>query len=318
MNPAALEGLYELVQIVEARSISAAAARLGVPRQTLTRRLDALEAAYGVRLMHRTTRAITLTEAGVALYARATRILADVEETWHDVRRRDGVPRGLLRLSTPPSHMTTLFSDTLLAWMRRYPETQLEVIATAEHVDLIAQRVDLAIRAGAVRDERLIARRLVELRLIACASPRYFARAGAPATLDALQHEHTCILGFERGQLPQRAWPVQAGGLVQVRGRLATNDMSLMLMACLAGEGIALLPSLLAQPALEASLLHSVLPDLLGAPAHLSLVYASREQLDPKVTSLRDMLIQDVASILARGDMDRRFYELLQLTSSLL
>lgn len=298
MRDVPLDALCTYVAVVEAGSISAAAAQLGVPRPTLSRQLAHLEEQAGVRLLHRTTRKQTCTAAGEALYLRARRLVADADEAWTSVRRQDDVPRGLLRVAIPPAIGQSVFGPMIVAYLARYPETQVEVVAASRHVDLVAERVDVAVRAGVVADTSLVARRLFSQRLLAYAAPAYLERHGEPTEAAALQ-QHQCILGFARGEVPQRSWPLWAGGAVSVAGRLATNDLPIAALACAAGQGIALLPDQLVAASVADGAVVPVLHDEVGATASLSIVYPSRTFLAPKVRAFVDLVAEAMPAALS-------------------
>src|SRR5690606_25905690 len=139
------EGFEGFVEIVERGSLTAAADALGLPRATLSRQLTRLEERLGVRLLHRTTRKVTATRAGEALYERARRVVDEARAAVEEVRRHDDVPRGLLRVTTPPTYDGFL-AEPLLSFVERWPGVQLEVDASARTVDLIAEGFDAAIR----------------------------------------------------------------------------------------------------------------------------------------------------------------------------
>ena len=296
----ATEGLFEFVRIVEEGSVSAAARSLGVPRASLSRRLSGLEKRLGVRLLHRTTRTQSLSHAGDELYSRARRIVSAAREAEEVVRRVDDIPRGLLRVSLPPSlgRDSSMTERLILEFMDRYPEVSIEVICTSRHVDLIGEGIDVALRAGEVRDPSLFAKRLWRNRAFAVASSDYLARRGSPETaLELAQHD--CLLGFEAGERPERSWPTLAGGSVPVQGRLAVNDLTVRLSAVLQGYGIALLPEMFVQSQVEAGHLVLVLPDVIGISSGVALVYPERDFLDPKVRAFVDhasAVIEEVRS----------------------
>lgn len=302
MDPA--DGFASFVSIVEHASISAAARALGLPRATLSRRLAALEEELGVRLMHRSTRNLRPTAAGDELYRRARRIVAEATEARVAVARLDGVPRGLLRLSTPPG-FGPIISPVVVQFLDRWPEVQIEVQSGARHVDLVAEGIDLAIRAGRVADQSLVARRIWSTRLTALAAPSYLEARGTPTSPSDLA-AHECIRGFERGEVPARSWPLLAGGEVAVTGRLVTSDLHLIMAATAAGRGLGLLPE---RPALAgliaAGELVRVLPEQVGGQVELSLVYPSRELLDPKVRAFIDLAADAIREAVDRDPVSQ-------------
>lgn len=271
---------------VEEGSVSAGARRLGLPRATLSRQLSRLEARLGVRLAHRDTRRFELTEAGATLYARARAIVADAYAATEAVARLDDVPRGLLRVSTPPMPGAGL-ADLFLSFTDRWPEVRLEVLSTTEHVDLRAQRVDVALRAGVLTDPDLVARVVWHTQERCVAAPAYLAARGRPQTLADLA-DHDCLVGFDRGVAPATTWPTRDGDAVRVKGRLVTNDLQLRVAACVRGQGLGLLPDVVALRHLRDGALVEVLEGQLGRDTTLALVYVERTFLDPKVRAFID------------------------------
>ena len=283
------EGFEELVAIVEAGSLTAAARELGLPRPTLSRRLARLEEELGVRLLHRNARRLTLTSQGQALYARARPIVGAAREAEEAVRRLDGVPRGLLRVSLPMG-MPPITAQWMCDYLERYPEVRLETVASAEHVDLVAEGFDVALRVGPVEEPAWVARTLMTTRLIAVASPAYLSRRGTPTTARELEG-HDCLIGFRAGRVPDRVWPLLDGGSVSVSGVWASNDAAVRFHGALRDRGIALVPDRLASPSVEAGALVHVLPAIVGRDERISAVYPDRQFLDPKVRAFVDLLV---------------------------
>lgn len=280
------ERLGEFAAVVEAGSVTAAARALGIPRATLSRRVSGLEDELGVRLLHRTSRRMVLTPAGEELNRRARRLVADTDEAWAAVRRLDDVPRGLLRVSA-----TTAFLDELVvAYLEEFPEVQIEVRSTTRHVDLIGEGVDVALRFGEVRDPSLIVRKVVAGRRRVVAAPAYLARRGTPRQARDLA-DHTCLVGFGGDFTPQRRWPLVAGGGVEVGGRLAANDIGVLAASARAGLGLALLPDAAVAESVASGALVVVLDGVVEADASISLVYADREFIDPKVRVFVDRAV---------------------------
>lgn len=288
-------GFEIFVAVVEEGGISAASRRLALSRPTLSRRLASLESELGVRLLHRSTRQVVPTPAGEELYRRARRIIADAREARLAVARLDGVPRGLLRVSVPPG---PLLGPTFDRFLAAWPEVELEVVATVRHVDLVSEGFDVALRAGSLSDPSLIARILWRRRRVVFASADYVAAHGLPSTVSQLS-KHVCIRGFDRGEVPQRSWPLRDGGQVAVSGRFTTNDLRFAIDACQNGLGLALMPESMG----DAVGLVPVLPDLVGDSTSLSVVYPSRELLDSKVRAFVSAISADVAALVASGEL---------------
>lgn len=295
------EGFESYVAIVDAGSISAAARAIEVPRETLSRRLARLEERLGVRLLHRDTRRLVPTDAGLALYRHARPLVAAAREATAAVRALDGEPRGLLRVSVPPGG--GFAADLCLAFADRYPEVQLEVMSAARHVDLIAERFDVALRAGTVHDPALVARTIWASDRVAVASPGYLAHHGAPEAPADLDH-HRLILGFYAGMRPEEAWPLRAGGTVPVTGWLASNDLALQLGAALAGRGIAMLPRPYVRQAIATGTLVSVLPSILGTTTSMAVVFVERAFMLPKVRAFVDHVVDWFAEHSAARELE--------------
>ena len=287
------DGFQEFVHIVDEGSISAAARVLGLPRATLSRRLGRLEDRLGVRLLHRNTRRLAPTQAGEELYRRARRLLTEATEAEEAVRRLDGVPRGLLRVTSPPLGGNEQLAVAFRSFLHRYPDVTLELFTTMRHVDLVKEGLDVALRGGTVRDPALVARRLRTTRVMAIASPAYVEARGMPQSVAELVH-HNCVCGYDPVTLrPVRAWPLLGGGSVPVRGRIATNDLELAVSIALSGDAIALCPSEVPRIlGAEPGALLEVLPDEIGRQGGLSVVYPEREHLDPKVRAFVDHMVE--------------------------
>ncbi len=284
-----LPDLYELqalVAVVDAGSVSAGARDLNQPRATISRRLARLEERLGVRLLHRTTRRLALTGAGEDLFGHARGILSAVEVATRGLQQQNRAPSGLLRLSVPPI-TDARFREMLIAFVKTWPEVQLEVISTTVHQDLLTSHIDVALRAGTDLDAGLIARRVSETAVLGVASAKYLAKHGTPKTTSALV-DHRCLVGFSRGERAHTHWPLLDGGRVRVTPHIASNDLSLLSAAVRADEGIALLPELFVSAGITSGELVPVLPDVLGASSQVALVFAERHLMRPVVRAFVD------------------------------
>ncbi|MEO0603889.1 MAG: LysR family transcriptional regulator [Myxococcota bacterium] len=273
--------LAEFAAVAMARSISEAARSLGIERATLSRRMSGLEAELGVRLLHRSTSRLALTPAGEELSRRASRIVADAEEAWSAVRRMDDVPRGVLRVST----VGDVLDDLLIAYVLDFPEVRIELVETPRQVGLVAENIDVAVRFGPVTEGDLIVRR-VDARVdrIVVASPDYLKRHGEPETpADLVDLE--CVGG------KSATWPLRTGGRVSVTGRLGANGSRLMRKAACAGVGLAFLPIPIIHDELSSGALVPVLRHAIGDTVDVSIVFADREYMDPKVRVFIDRAV---------------------------
>jgi DNA-binding transcriptional LysR family regulator len=283
--------LAAFVRTVAARSLSRAARELGAPRTTIARRLGRLEERLGVRLLRRTTRSLTLTDAGEVLYGHARSLLEAVKNAEASVREQSDVIRGDVRVSVLPLRHAS-FHSMLAAFATRFPEVRLFADLSAAPVDLHRDGYDIALRAGPNLDFEpgLVAQTLFRSRTLAVASPRYLARHGTPEhTRDLLQHR--CLMGFARSDGPQTHWPTRNGRKIAVAGCFFSNDLTLRRDAACAGLGIALLPRILAERELTSGELVAVLEDSIGSDERLAIVYPERELVPPQVRALIDAIV---------------------------
>lgn len=288
------DGYEEFVTIVERGSVSAAATALGLPRPTVSRRLARLEERLGVRLIHRTTRRQRLSPQGEVFYSRIRNVVLAAHEAETEIMRFGGKPNGLLRISVPMG-LPPIFTEWMSRFLVLYPEVELEVVASALHVDLLAEGFDLALRRGPISDQSLIARTLSTDRTIAVASPGYLARSGTPSGSDELAH-HNCIVGFGGDGVAEHSWPLLDGGATAVSGRVRTNDMRLRVETAKRDLGIALVSERMLATELETGSLVQVLDGIVGRIERVSLVYLDREHLDAKIRAFVDHLVEHLAA----------------------
>ena len=280
--------LLAFARTVESRSLSRAAIELRVPRATISRRLARLEARLGVRLLKRTTRRLSLTDAGEALYTHARTVLEAVDRAEASVRGEEGALRGDLKVSVPPI-ANEGFHDFLVDFARQNPEVRVFLQSTTQYVDLIGSGYDVALRASTKLEPGLVARVLAKSELVAVASAAYLEEHGAPESLADLKR-HRCLMGFSRGEVPESHWPLRNGRAARVDAVFFSNDLSLLAHAVRRGLGIAVLPRMIVADGLESRALMVVLPKLLGTEARISLVYPERELLPPQVRAFLDAM----------------------------
>jgi len=294
-DPVETSELIAFTKTVDANSLSRAAAELGVPRATVSRRLARLEERLGARLLRRTTRSLVLTEAGEVFYQQACIALEAVRLAEQSVRKSDDLVRGDLRVSIPPI-MDASFHAMLCDFAARHPALRVHVHTSTQHVDILHDGYDVALRASSQIQPGLVARTLLRDPMIAVAAPAYLADHGTPQTQRDLR-THRCLLGFTRGELPQVYWPLISGAKLQVDGAFVSNDIGLLCDAAVRGLGIALLPRGLVAPHLDSGALVQVLADVVGAELQIALVYPERAFLPPKVRALIDAVAAWVSTL---------------------
>lgn len=288
-DPIETSELLAFVKTVETHSLSRAAAELGVPRATISRRLARLEERLGARLLRRTTRSLVLTDAGELLHRHARIVLDAVAQAEGSVRQTDEVVRGALRVSAP-SLINHAFVDMIAKFVTSHPGVRLHLHISSQHVDLRRGGHDVALRAASELEPGLVARTLMRTTLIAAASPSYLKAYGMPKNGRDLAN-HRCLVGFARGELPQTHWPLLRGGKLPVEGAFFTNEMPVLCEFALRGLGIALLPINLAQPYLDTGELVHVLSGEVGAETRFSIVYPEREFIPPQLRAFIDAVV---------------------------
>lgn len=251
MEPA-LDELRAFVAVVEAGGFSRAAGRLGLAKSIVSRRVSRLEASLGgARLLARTTRGVSPTEAGAAFHARCVRVLAELDEAREEVAGREGDLSGGLRIAAPLSFGIAHLAPALARFAAEHPRVSLDVAYNDRMVDLVGERFDAAVRIGTLEDSSLVARRLAPVRLVVVASPDYLERRGAPDRPEQLA-AHECLI-YSAAANGGETWRFRAGrGLTTLRphGRFRADNGEALLAAALAGLGVAVLPTFLAGGAL--------------------------------------------------------------------
>src|SRR5262249_23725874 len=186
-----LNEMLIFARVAQTESFTTAAADLGMPKSTVSRKVTELEARLKARLLNRTTRKVSLTDVGRTYYDYCARIVGEVEDAERAVSNLQEIPRGLLRLTTGSN--VSFLGPILNDYLRRYPEVRIEVFCTGRTVDLIEERFDLALRAGALSDSTLVARSLGKVRWFLVATPAYLKKRGRPRSIDELKG-HDCIM----------------------------------------------------------------------------------------------------------------------------
>jgi DNA-binding transcriptional LysR family regulator len=277
--------------LVRRGSLAAAAQELGVTPPSVSKRLAALEARLGVRLLHRTTRRISLTPEGETYFAEGAQVLADLQALEQSVAGARAQPRGLLRLAATLGFGRRHIAPALSKFARAYPEVEVQLHLGERLPNLVEQGFDAAVSIGELPDARLTARRLAANRRLLCAAPAYLRRAGEPQHPRELA-QHRCIF-LREGDEAFGTWHLRAGSrheTVKVRGPLSSNDGESALAWALDGHGILLRSAWDAAPYLRSGRLKPVLPDWKLPPADVMLVFPTRTHLPAKTRALVDFL----------------------------
>ncbi len=279
-------------RVVELQGFSAAAQALGLSKSAVSKQISKLEDRLGTRLLNRTTRQLSLTEAGAAFFERCQRVEAEALAAEEAVTHLAEAPRGLLKVNAGMSFGARHIAPALPELLRLCPELEVDLTLNDRQVDLVEEGYDLAIRIGRLDDSSLVARRLAPLRKVICAAPDYLARAGRPTRPEELRAHEALLYSY---QTTGPTWSFKgAEGEVKVRiaGRLRINNGDAILNACIAGQGIALLPSFICCDALAAGALERLLPDWEdGLPGAIHAVFPASRNLSPKVRAFIDFLV---------------------------
>lgn len=278
------------VTVVDLGSQSAAADHLDLSRPVVSRYLAELEDWVGARLMHRTTRKLSLTAAGSEILPRCRQMLDLSSDMQAAVSEPDDAPRGLLRISVSTSFGQAQLADAMAAYVKRYPGVSIDLQMLDRTVNLVDERIDLAIRTSNDLDPNLIARRLTVCRSVICASPAYLREHPAPQRVEDLSL-HNCLthsyFGKSLWHFEQDGEPVS----VPVQGNISANEASTLLRATMAGAGVAMLPSYLAGMHIHSGELIRLLPQAEPRQMNIYAVYASRKHMPVALRSMLDFLV---------------------------
>ncbi|AUH53487.1 LysR family transcriptional regulator [Chromobacterium sp. ATCC 53434] len=253
------------VEVVKARGFRGAAEATGVPNSTLSRRVSALEKAIGLRLLHRTTRKVELTEAGLIYYERCRRIVDEARLAHEQLGDMLAQPVGVLRASLPVDFAVAYLAPLIAEFARQHPGLAFDFDLTPRRADLVSEPFDVAIRMGAPENSQLIARHLASLPTELYASPGYLRQRGMPAAPAELAG-HECLSMQKAGA---GSWTLESGGQqasVAIGGRFALNSVGLMRRLAALDMGIILIPAAVVADELAAGSLQRVLPAWSGAP----------------------------------------------------
>jgi len=282
------------LRIVQLGSFAKVAAELGVQRSSVSRSLGRLEQALGARLLQRTTRKLSLTDAGQLFFDHASAAVTGLDGAVNAVREFGGEPRGTVRVTAPPDAQTLGLAEVFMQFTRRYPAIHVELTITGRTVDLVGEGFDLAVRAGRLADSALVARRVGPSRLALFAAPSYLKGAGALRSVRDLKQHATLLFRSRGGTATLHLTGPKGEESVEVKGNLSADDMAFLFEACVAGAGVALLPAELARRAVLAGRLVRVLPAYYLGGGSVYVVVPSAALLPSRVALLRDHLVTHI------------------------
>jgi DNA-binding transcriptional LysR family regulator len=285
-----LNHLRLFVEIVKVGSFAGTARRLGVPTNTVTRHIQQLEAAAHARLMHRSTRRLTLTSAGQTLYDRCAANVEELSSAAEDMIEGSQMPGGLIRVAATAGFFEVFAMTHLAEFLTLYPGIRVEFLLEDAKTDLIAESIDVAIRAGRLLKSSSVGRKLAEAPAILVASPSYLAKHGAPADPRALA-EHQCIvMAKDSGRANWRLEGPSGSIEVTVSGRFRANSAGAVMQAAVAGLGIALLPSPVCISEVQAGRLVRVLREHRHEAATVYAAFPNRRHIPRAVSVFVDFV----------------------------
>ena len=287
-----LQRMAIFARVVEEKSFSGAARRLGLSKSLVSKQITQLERSVGSRLLNRTTRALSVTEAGAIFYEHCARIVDELEEAKLAVGQLQTAPRGLLRLSVPVAFGRLHIATALPEFLARHPEVKIDMATTDRFVDLAEEGYDLAIRIVDQPAPTLVARRLAPVKRKLVATPDYFARHGTPETPADLEH-HNCLTYTYFN--PQDPWRLRGPtGEISVRatGNLRVNDDDALSAAVVQGLGVALLPTFIIGRELQSGGLQAALSEYIPVERHIYAVYLANRHVSAKVRAFIDFLLE--------------------------
>jgi LysR family transcriptional regulator for bpeEF and oprC len=280
-----LQAMEVFVQVVDAGSFTRAAETLQLPKATVSTLVQSLETSLSAKLLHRTTRMVTVTTDGAAYYERCVRILSDVRDAEESLSRTRLSPSGRLRVDMPTGLASEVLIPALPAFFERYPDIMMELGSTDRPVDLVEEGVDCAIRGGELLDGNLIARRVGIVNFVTAASPAYLDRYGVPKHPRDLER-HRCVNYFSAKTGKIYDWDFRRGEEridIAMRGVIALNDSNAYVHAGLAGLGVIQMTDYLLAEHVAAGRMVQLLPDWTSDPLPVHVVYPQNRHLSAKV-----------------------------------
>lgn len=280
-------------RVVESHSFAGAAKSLSIPRSTVSRSIQDLEAFLGVRLLQRTTRTLSLTPSGSLYYDHCQRILREVESVEATLSESTVKPRGRLKIDMTASFARLIVLPAIKTFQRRYPEIDLVLTLGDRPVELIQEGVDCVVRAGIPElSALLVARRVGSFKWLVCASPDYLEQNGTPGSLEDLERHQ--MVEFHSGRTGRAVdWRFMIDGeerVIRIRGSIAVNDTDAYVACGLEGLGLIRIADFIAVPHLRAGRLINVLEQYRGPSVPLSVIYPQNRHLSPAVRAFVDWI----------------------------
>ncbi|SEK08138.1 MULTISPECIES: LysR substrate-binding domain-containing protein [unclassified Variovorax] len=285
-----LDHLRTFLEIAARGSFSRAAGKLGISKATVSKHVATLESRFNVRLFNRSTRSVTLTDAGRLLQLRSAPLVEMIELTQSEMQAHGSRPSGRLRVAGLHGLVQTAFPGLLSEFLTRYPDVHIDLQLGNRVVDLVEEGVDVALKFGRIGDENLIVRRLQRVALTLCATPRYWARRGMPKQPDDMRHHDVLTYSLGSGA-PYLPFEVEGQPYnLPIQGRMDANDAGALIAAALAGIGAVCVPALMAQPHTDCGNLVPVLQEFMPRDMWLYAAYTQRRHNSAALRALLELL----------------------------
>ena len=284
------EDLRTFVALAQAGGFNAAADRLGIVKSAVSRRIRELEERLDVRLVHRTTRQVSLTDAGRTYLERATAILASLEELDDTVRSAGHEPAGTLRISAPVSFSVHCLAGAIVRFQKRHPGIHIEVDTSDRFVDIVQDGFDIAVRIAKLKDSALIARRIVTVRHAVCASPAYLAERGRPDKLTDLASHQGVVYSYKD---EDAYWTFKNNQVSKPPSKLRLSNGDVIREAAIAGAGLAYLPTFVIADAVERGELEIVLADQARESIAMHAMFPVSQHVPARVRAFIDFLVEE-------------------------
>lgn len=278
------------VRVADTASFTQAAERLGVTRSAVGKSIARLEDNLATRLVHRTTRSVSLTEEGRLFYDHALRILCEIDDAEATLSERNQTPKGRLRLDIPTAFGRLHVLPVLQRFLSQWPDLEADVTFSDDYCDLVSDGIDVAVRIGGPTDSGLIRQVLAPHRFITCATPAYIEQHGTPLTIEGLQSHQKIVFSYANASVP---WRYQVAGEsrdVHVQGNLRLNNTEAIRDAALNNLGIVQLGAFLVGEDIRQGRLVPVLQELQREEQPISAVYPTRRHVSPKVRRFIEMI----------------------------
>lgn len=290
---ARLDSLVIFTSVVKANNFTNAAHSLGLTPSAVSKQISLLEDRLGIRLLNRTTRSVSPTEAGQLFYNRCNRILEDLEETEHMVRDLETTPRGILRITATPTFGRSMLMKIFAAFLRDYPDVNFDLVLAEKNLDLVKEGIDLSIHLGSLQDSRLVARPVARQNVILTATKAYLDEFGRPENLSDLSAHHMLMVsGIDYAEPRWIKRFIKEAGLQNKEPRFKVNDLDTMCEATVNNMGIAALPMYMVKNHIENGLLEHVLPRVNFPSRTIHVVYPENRYLSAKSRAFVDFMAE--------------------------